>query len=190
MGQALRRRDPVHPQGISRPAPWSYAPRARPQLMHRSPDSSTLAASSPWQTRARTQTSPSSSSLTRSSRTSMASTPSSARWASELLRHLVEPRTCSAQRTVHPQVIDGVDSTLEAMERVPVNAKNRPLNEIRTTHVRNRPSTPRSSRLPRARPRCRYDRPRPIRSRCADDRLFSQVTIHANPIADAQLVGR
>ena len=72
----------------------------------------------------------------------MASTPSSARWASELPEHLVAPRTCSAQRTVHPQVIDGVDSTLDAMERVPVNAKNRPLNEIRTTHVRNQPSTP------------------------------------------------
>ena len=34
------------------------------------------------------------------------------------------------------QVIDGADSTLDAMERAPVNAKNRPLSEIRTTHVR------------------------------------------------------
>lgn len=34
------------------------------------------------------------------------------------------------------QVIDGGD-TLDSMEKVPVNAKNRPLNEIRTTHVRN-----------------------------------------------------
>ena len=33
------------------------------------------------------------------------------------------------------QVIDGADSTLDAMERVPVNPKNRPLNEIRLTHV-------------------------------------------------------
>ena len=37
-----------------------------------------------------------------------------------------------------PQVIDGLD-TLDAMERVPVNAKNRPLNEkITLTHVRTR----------------------------------------------------
>ncbi|KAI1797267.1 peptidyl-prolyl cis-trans isomerase-like 3 [Ganoderma leucocontextum] len=52
--------------------------------------------------------------------------------------------------TIFGKVIDGADSTLEAMERAPVNAKNRPLNEIRTTHV----------------------------------------TIHANPIADAELAGR
>ncbi|RDX57474.1 cyclophilin-like protein [Lentinus brumalis] len=52
--------------------------------------------------------------------------------------------------TIFGKVIDGADSTLDAMERVPVNPKNRPLSEIRTTHV----------------------------------------TIHANPIADAELVGR
>ena len=34
------------------------------------------------------------------------------------------------------KVIDGADTTLDAMERVPVNAKNRPLNEIKLTHVR------------------------------------------------------
>ena len=33
------------------------------------------------------------------------------------------------------QVIDGADSTLDAMERVPVNPKNRPLQEIKLTHV-------------------------------------------------------
>lgn len=33
-------------------------------------------------------------------------------------------------------MIDGADSTLDAMERVPVNPKNRPLNEIKLTHVR------------------------------------------------------
>lgn len=33
------------------------------------------------------------------------------------------------------QVIDGADSTLDAMESAPVNPKNRPLNEIRLTHV-------------------------------------------------------
>ncbi len=37
--------------------------------------------------------------------------------------------------TIFGKVIDGVDSTLDAMERVPVNNKNRPLNEIKVTHV-------------------------------------------------------
>ncbi|KIY69112.1 peptidyl-prolyl cis-trans isomerase-like 3 [Cylindrobasidium torrendii FP15055 ss-10] len=49
--------------------------------------------------------------------------------------------------TIFGKVIDGADSTLDAMERVPVNAKNRPLEEIKLEHV----------------------------------------TIHANPIADAEL---
>jgi len=38
--------------------------------------------------------------------------------------------------TIFGKVIDGGDSTLDAMERVPVNNKNRPLNEIKLTHVR------------------------------------------------------
>ena len=37
--------------------------------------------------------------------------------------------------TIFGKVIDGGDSTLDAMERVPVNNKNRPLNEIKLTHV-------------------------------------------------------
>ncbi|KAJ7285198.1 cyclophilin-like domain-containing protein [Mycena rebaudengoi] len=45
------------------------------------------------------------------------------------------------------KVIDGADSTLDAMEKVPVTNKNRPLNEFKLTHI----------------------------------------TIHANPIADAEL---
>jgi len=49
--------------------------------------------------------------------------------------------------TIIGKVIDGADSTLDAMEKVPVNEKNRPLQELRLTHI----------------------------------------TIHANPIADAQL---
>ncbi|ETW83112.1 hypothetical protein HETIRDRAFT_107239 [Heterobasidion irregulare TC 32-1] len=49
--------------------------------------------------------------------------------------------------TIFGKVIDGADSTLDAMERIPVNNKNRPLHEIKLTHV----------------------------------------TIHANPVADAQL---
>ncbi|RDB26353.1 Peptidyl-prolyl cis-trans isomerase-like 3 [Hypsizygus marmoreus] len=52
--------------------------------------------------------------------------------------------------TIIGKVIDGADSTLDAMERVPVNNKNRPLSEIKLSHV----------------------------------------TIHANPIADAELVSR
>ncbi|KAJ3732516.1 cyclophilin-like domain-containing protein [Lentinula guzmanii] len=50
--------------------------------------------------------------------------------------------------TILGKVIDGADSTLDAMERIPVNPKNRPLSEIKLTHA----------------------------------------TIHANPIADSQLV--
>ena len=38
--------------------------------------------------------------------------------------------------TIFGKVIDGADSTLDAMERVPVNNKNRPLHEIKLTHVR------------------------------------------------------
>ncbi|TFK70331.1 cyclophilin-like protein [Pluteus cervinus] len=52
--------------------------------------------------------------------------------------------------TIFGKIIDGADSTLDAMERVPVNNKNRPLQEIKLTGI----------------------------------------TIHANPIADAELVGR
>lgn len=37
--------------------------------------------------------------------------------------------------TIFGKVIDGADSTLDSMERVPVNNKNRPLNEIRLTEV-------------------------------------------------------
>lgn len=37
--------------------------------------------------------------------------------------------------TIFGKVIDGVDSTLDAMERVPVNNKNRPLSEIKLTSV-------------------------------------------------------
>ncbi|KAJ7067129.1 cyclophilin-type peptidyl-prolyl cis-trans isomerase [Mycena amicta] len=37
--------------------------------------------------------------------------------------------------TIFGKVIDGADSTLDAMERVPVNAKNRPLDEVKLTHV-------------------------------------------------------
>ncbi|KAK0204986.1 cyclophilin-like protein [Desarmillaria ectypa] len=49
--------------------------------------------------------------------------------------------------TIFGKVIDGSDTVLDAMERVPVNNKNRPLDEIKLTSI----------------------------------------TIHANPIADAQL---
>jgi peptidyl-prolyl cis-trans isomerase-like 3 len=39
------------------------------------------------------------------------------------------------KHTIFGKVIDGADSTLDSMERVPVNNKNRPLNEIKLTHV-------------------------------------------------------
>jgi peptidyl-prolyl cis-trans isomerase-like 3 len=54
------------------------------------------------------------------------------------------------KHTIFGKVIDGADTTLDSMERVPVNNKNRPLNEIKVTGV----------------------------------------TIHSNPIADAELAGR
>lgn len=38
--------------------------------------------------------------------------------------------------TIIGKVIDGADSALDAMERVPVTPKNRPLIEIKLTHVR------------------------------------------------------
>ncbi|KAG5340881.1 Peptidyl-prolyl cis-trans isomerase cyp10 [Termitomyces sp. Mn162] len=38
--------------------------------------------------------------------------------------------------TIFGKVIDGADSTLDAMEKVPVTNKNRPLTEIKLTHVR------------------------------------------------------
>lgn len=37
--------------------------------------------------------------------------------------------------TIFGKVIDGADSTLDAIERVPVTNKNRPLTEIKLTHV-------------------------------------------------------
>ena len=37
--------------------------------------------------------------------------------------------------TIFGKVIDGQDSTLDAMERVPVNHKNRPLSQVKLTHV-------------------------------------------------------
>jgi peptidyl-prolyl cis-trans isomerase-like 3 len=40
------------------------------------------------------------------------------------------------KHTIFGKVIDGVDSTLDSMERVPVNNKNRPLNEMKLTHAR------------------------------------------------------
>ena len=37
--------------------------------------------------------------------------------------------------TIIGKVIDGADSTLDGMERIPVNNKNRPLTEIKLTNV-------------------------------------------------------
>lgn len=37
--------------------------------------------------------------------------------------------------TIFGKVIDGADSTLDAIERVPVNHKNRPMSEIKLTHI-------------------------------------------------------
>ncbi|ESK93968.1 peptidylprolyl isomerase -like 3 [Moniliophthora roreri MCA 2997] len=37
--------------------------------------------------------------------------------------------------TIFGKVIDGADSTLDVMERVPVNNKNRPTSEVKLTHI-------------------------------------------------------
>ena len=55
------------------------------------------------------------------------------------------------------RVIDGADSTLDAMEKVPVNEKNRPTRDIKLINVG---------------------------SFCHDAFADREVTIHANPIAD------
>jgi len=39
------------------------------------------------------------------------------------------------KHTIFGRVIDGADSTLDAIERVPVDPKNRPLNEVKITAV-------------------------------------------------------
>lgn len=72
------------------------------------------------------------------------------------------------KHTIFGKVIDGADSTLDAIERVPVNNKNRPLNEIKITGVSLSGSWDDSSVL----------------------NLSPKVIIHSNPIADAELAGR
>jgi peptidyl-prolyl cis-trans isomerase-like 3 len=71
--------------------------------------------------------------------------------------------------TIFGKVIDGQDSTLDAMERVPVNNKNRPLSDIKLTHVRTY---------------CCYSHAYITQH---DLYCILQVTVHSNPIADAQL---
>ncbi|KAG8931669.1 Peptidyl-prolyl cis-trans isomerase cyp10 [Tulasnella sp. 417] len=70
--------------------------------------------------------------------------------------------------TIFGKVIDGADTTLDTIERVPVNEKNRPTKEIKILSV-----CPQLSDM----------------SRSAADGAFGrlQITIHANPIANAQL---
>jgi len=74
--------------------------------------------------------------------------------------------------TIIGKVIDGADSTLDAMERVPVNNKNRPLTEIKLTHV------------------CILSCDTSLNLLMGTASLRFQLTIHSNPIADAQLVSR
>lgn len=62
------------------------------------------------------------------------------------------------------RVIDGADDALSLMEKVPVNAKNRPLEPIKLEKVR------------LVHPLVRY----PLRPNC------TQTTIHANPLAKPQ----
>lgn len=69
--------------------------------------------------------------------------------------------------TIFGKVIDGADSTLDAMERIPVTNKNRPLTEIKLTHV------------------CGL-----LLFLHVYSVFVPQITIHANPIADAALVSQ
>jgi peptidyl-prolyl cis-trans isomerase-like 3 len=46
-----------------------------------------------------------------------------------------QPHLDNNTYSIFGKVIDGADSTLDAMERVPVDAKNRPKEEIRTLEV-------------------------------------------------------
>jgi len=72
------------------------------------------------------------------------------------------------KHTIFGRVIDGADSALDAIERVPVNPKNRPLNEVKIISVSEITFVMK-------------------KVSCSTS---SQITIHANPIADAALVGR
>jgi cyclophilin family peptidyl-prolyl cis-trans isomerase len=77
--------------------------------------------------------------------------------------------------TIIGKVIDGADSALDAMERVPVNNKNRPLTEIKLTHVS-------------AYANC-LSKPT-VNASLTPTLANPQITIHSNPIADAQLASR
>lgn len=46
-----------------------------------------------------------------------------------------KPSHLDNKYTIFGKVIHGADSTLDLMERVPVNNRNRPLAEIKLTHV-------------------------------------------------------
>ena len=59
--------------------------------------------------------------------------------AKTLLQFFITTDKCDfldGKHVVFGKVIDGADSTLDAMERVSVNPKNRPLNEIKLINVR------------------------------------------------------
>ena len=80
------------------------------------------------------------------------------------------------------RVIDGVDSTLDSIERVPVNEKNRPLNEIILERVC-------ICFLAAASLLTDFFNDiswTTIYAICVHHKL--QITIHANPIADATLL--
>ncbi len=48
---------------------------------------------------------------------------------------LADARHVQGKYTIFGRVIDGAEDALTAMERVPVNAKNRPLEDIRLENV-------------------------------------------------------
>ena len=123
MGYTLWRWNPFNIEGTARPA--LYWKRKLNRLFG---SSSMQEGSSPWPTQVLTPTNPNSSSHTPSSRISTESTQFSEGMLITMLNAWL-------LIVGYGRVIDGADSTLDAMERVPVTPKNRPTQEIRLKKV-------------------------------------------------------
>jgi cyclophilin family peptidyl-prolyl cis-trans isomerase len=114
LGQSLSRRNPLHPKGAS----FFHSPRNRVVILgvYQSTYSSFI-----LQFNARGVV-------------AMANSGSDTNKSQFFIAYAKQSHLDS-KYTIFGKVIDGQDSTLDAMERVPVNNKNRPLSEIKLTHV-------------------------------------------------------